>query len=139
MVIEDNLADILLLRKVFKYSKIDAEIFAARGGDEGLELLEKTFACEDGLCLDLILLDIRMPGLDGLQVLEIIRSNPGFQSVPIIMFTESRLEGDVVASLALGATSFVNKAANLSELFQVVRNICESWLPRGSMILTRAA
>ncbi len=131
LLIEDSEPDVLLLRRAFVNTKVDAEVVSASDGDESLALVDSRFASGDGDCLDLILLDISMPGLNGLETLKQLRERPHLNEVPIIMLTESRLLNDVQSALDLGATSFANKVASIEELNSLVRNIAYHWLPGG--------
>jgi len=130
LLVEDSSADLLLLNLAFEKSAIDVDLIYARDGDEALEIVDARFAPDSPEALDLVLLDIAMPGLDGHQTLRQMRMRPHLQGTPIVMLTESRLESDVSTAVELGATSYISKAANLSELYAVVQNISNCWLSK---------
>ncbi len=129
LVVEDSRSDVLLLRRAFIDSQIDAEIIAACDGDESLAIVDGRFGEETGNQLDLIILDISMPGLNGIETLKLLRERPHLKEVPILMLSESRLIDDVQVALDLGATSFANKVASVAELNGLVQNIAGHWLP----------
>jgi two-component system, response regulator len=76
----------------------------------------------------LILLDIKLPKLSGLEVLEEIKRNPRTQAIPIVLLTSSRIEGDVVRAYHLGANSYVQKPVHFERFRQIVRQVGAYWL-----------
>lgn len=110
--------------------------------NDGVELLE--YLRHEGQFADransprpgLILLDLNMPRLDGRDVLRLVKADPEFQSIPVVVMTTSRAEEDVVRSYGLGASSFITKPVSFAGLVDVMRGLGKYWLeivelPRG--------
>ena len=76
---------------------------------------------------DIFLLDIRMPGIDGLEVLRRIKSDPALRSIPVVMLTSSREENDLVESYRLGVNAYVVKPVEFSRFVQAVRELGVFW------------
>ena len=75
-----------------------------------------------------MLLDLKLPKVDGLQVLKEVKSNPATKAIPIILLTSSNEERDLIASYQLGANSYIQKPVNFSEFQEVVRQLGVYWL-----------
>ena len=120
---EDNEADIKITLRAFATAKVKNNIYTVRDGQEALD-----FVCHKGLYQDkkkyprpdLILLDLQMPKLDGFQVLEKLKADENYNFIPIVMFTSSKRDEDVIKSYREGAVSFIQKPVNYDELKKVV-------------------
>ena len=78
-------------------------------------------------CPDLILLDLNMPKLDGREVLAMLKSDPNFCHIPIVVLTTSQQKGDILHCYRLGANSFIVKPITFQELVEVMSNLCRYW------------
>ena len=126
LLVEDNPDDELLTIRALKKTKIVNEIVVARDGEEALEVL---FSESEGGALPvMVLLDLKMPKLSGLEVLGAIRSNSRTKSLPVVVFTSSNEEKDIVESYKLGVNSYVRKPVDFSQFLEAVERIGLYWM-----------
>ncbi|MEB0136498.1 response regulator [Actimicrobium sp. CCC2.4] len=131
LLVEDNPDDAALTQRAFKRNDVINPIVVARDGIEALDFLfaRDAFADRAGQPLPrLILLDLKLPRLDGIGVLREIRADPRTRLVPVIMLTSSLLEQDLEACYALGANSYLVKPIDYSEFVEMTRIIATYWL-----------
>ena len=131
LLVEDNADDEALTIRALKKGNIANEVIVARDGVEALDYLFATGKYE-GRNLDLqpqvILLDLKLPKIDGLEVLRRVRSNEKTKHLPIVILTSSREEKDVLEGYNLGANSFVCKPLEMAEFTQAVQQLGMFWL-----------
>lgn len=125
LVVDDDRMDVELILDAFTEVGVSASIRVARSGAEALE---QTLSPTDPLRPDLVLLDIKMPGLDGHQVLERFRQAPTMRRVPVVVFSSSAEESDVARSYDGGANAYIRKPASWSGYVDIVRAIDVWWL-----------
>jgi two-component system response regulator len=131
LLVEDNPDDIELTMRAFKKNKIANDLVVARDGVEALDYLfcKGAYAKRDIKDVPrLILLDLKLPKMDGLQVLERLRFDGYTKLVPIVILTSSKEEQDLVAGYKYGANSYVRKPINFNDFVDAVRNIGLYWL-----------
>ena len=131
LLVEDNPDDVELTLRAFRKSKIANEIIIARDGVEALDYLFATgqHAGRDNSSLpQLVLLDLKLPRLDGLQVLERIRANPKTRLLPVVILTSSTEQPDLVTGYSLGANSYIRKPVDFQEFLVAVRRLGLYWL-----------
>jgi CheY-like chemotaxis protein len=129
LLAEDNANDLELTMAALQTHKLANEIVAVRDGVEALDYLYQrgSFAGRtDGLPA-LALLDLKMPKVDGLEVLKTIRADPRLRLIPVVMLTSSREESDLVRSYQLGVNAYVVKPVDFSEFMDAVRQIGAFW------------
>lgn len=123
MLVEDNPDDEALTLRGFKKSNISNEVVVARDGAEALDYLFGTGA-HAGRDLDvmpvLILLDLKLPKIDGLQVLERMRTDERTRRIPVVVLTSSNQEKDIIRSYDLSANSYIRKPVDFTEFTEVV-------------------
>jgi two-component system response regulator len=131
LLVEDNPDDVELTLRAFRKSKIANEIVVARDGVEALDYLFATgqHAGRDNSSLpQLVLLDLKLPRLDGLQVLERIRANGKTRLLPVVILTSSTEQPDLVSGYSLGANSYIRKPVDFQEFVVAVRRLGLYWL-----------
>lgn len=131
LLVEDNPDDEdLTLRALRKYNVVN-EFVVARDGQEALDYLfgEGRYADRNPEDLpQVILLDLKLPRVDGLEVLERLRANPLTRHVPVVILTSSSEEQDVIRSYDLGANSYVRKPVDFAEFLEAARQLGLYWL-----------
>ncbi len=131
LLVEDNPDDVELTLRAFRKSKIANEIVVAHDGVEALDYLFATgqHAGRDNRTLpQLVLLDLKLPRIDGLQVLERIRANPKTKLLPVVILTSSTEEPDLKTGYRLGANSYIRKPVDFQEFVVAVSRIGLYWL-----------
>ena len=115
ILVVDDEEDILELVK-FNLTKEGYKTMLATTGEQALEITQNNQ-------IDLVVLDLMLPGIDGLEVTRIIRNNPETQTIPIVMLTAKGDESDIITGLELGANDYISKPFSLKELIARIRNI----------------
>ncbi len=124
---DDSPADIALTREVFRQVVPDLVLDTASDGVEALEHL-RGLGEEPSAMPDLILLDLNMPRMGGLEVLEHLKDHDVWRRIPVIVLTTSRAEPDIVGTYDRHANSFITKPVGLDEFIDVVTKINGYWL-----------
>jgi two-component system, response regulator len=131
LLVEDNPRDVELTRRALQKSNVTNGLIVVEDGVEAL----KYFFSEDGKsgCAieDLpvvVLLDLKLPRVDGLEVLRRLRADEKTKLVPVVVLTSSNEEKDIIASYDLGANSFVRKPVKFSEFAEAIRQLGLYWL-----------
>ena len=136
LLIEDNPSDEKLTVRALRKSGIADEIVVVRDGAEALDWLFGTgaHAARSPASLPaLVLLDLKLPRIDGLEVLRRVRADERTHFVPIVILTASKEEEDLVRSYALGANAYVRKPVDFREFAEAARTIEHFWLVLNSL------
>ena len=131
LLIEDNPSDVGLTERALKKSNITNELVVAGDGQEGLDYLrgEGHHAGRAGAAMPvLVLLDLKLPRLDGLEVLRRIRAEPRTRRVPVVILTSSAEEQDIAAGYDLGVNSYIRKPVDFNQFADVIRQLGLYWL-----------
>lgn len=131
LLVEDNPDDETLTLRALKKNHIHNEVVVAHHGLEALDYLFGTgrFAGRDMTIMPVVvLLDIKLPKIDGLEVLRRMRAHPHTQLIPVVVLTSSNEEQDVVTSYQLGANSFIRKPVIFSDFIETVGQLGLYWL-----------
>ena len=131
LLIEDNPDDELLTILAFNHNNILNEVVVAHDGAEALDYLfgKGEYATRDVKNLpQIVLLDLKLPKIDGLGVLKQIRANPLTKHLPIIILTSSKEEMDILQSYALGANSYIRKPVDFEQFSEAIKQLGLYWL-----------
>jgi CheY-like chemotaxis protein len=130
LLVEDNRDDVDLMRMALAKSNVQASMHVVRDGQEALDYLFGTGepAAEPPRIPDLILLDLKLPRIDGLEVLRRLRGHPSTRLLPVVILTSSTAEQDVVRGYELGANSYVNKPVDFLKFVEAARALGVYWL-----------
>lgn len=129
LLVEDSPRDLELTLAALGKCNLANEIVVARDGAEALEYLRREGPHENRAQGEpaVVLLDLKLPKVDGLEVLEQVKSDAALRHVPIVMLTSSREERDVVQSYELGVNAFVVKPVDFGEFFEAIRDLGVFW------------
>lgn len=122
--VEDDHAALLLLQLGFDEIGGNLRLYRVEDGTQALEFLRQSGPYADAPKHDLILLNLNMPRLDGIGVLEAMKDDDVLREIPAVVFSSSALDRDNASCLALGARSFITKPTDLYQFLDVLRNVC---------------
>ncbi len=131
LLVEDNQADVLLTRRAFKKSGIANEVVVVRDGQEALDYLfgEGPYAGRPEAVLPtVILLDLQLPRVSGLDVLRRVRADPRTRRQPVVILTSSNEDRDLLEGYDLGANAYVRKPVDFSEFVEAAQALGFFWL-----------
>lgn len=123
LLVEDNEGDIVLTREALKEGRIKNKISVAKDGQEALNMLAAATSLPD-----LILLDINLPKISGLEVLMNIKKDDRLRSIPVIMLSTSEEQTDILTSYSNYANCFITKPVDFNRFMDVVRSIEDFWI-----------
>jgi two-component system response regulator len=126
LLVEDNVDDVMLTLRALKRNNIQNEVTVAADGEEALELLLP--ATGEALKPALILLDVNLPKLGGMDVLRRLRGDHRTATLPVVVLTTSNEERDIVESYRLGANSYVRKPVVFGDFVEAARVLGLYWL-----------
>lgn len=131
VLVEDNPNDRELAIRALKKNQIANNIVVLEDGEQALDYLygRGEFADHDtSVNPRLILLDLKLPKMDGLEVLKVIKGDPDKKTIPVVMLTSSKEESDVVESYRLGVNSYIVKPVDFDNFVEAIRKIGFYWL-----------
>ena len=131
LLVEDDPNDVELTLHAFKKNKLTNRIHVVRDGAEALEFLFSSGASAGGDLQykpKLILLDLKLPKVDGMEVLRRIKSDERTRLIPVVVLTSSREERDIVESYRLGVNSYITKPVDFKKFTETVRQLGLYWL-----------
>ena len=129
LLAEDNPNDVELILAAFKDANFVNEIHVTHDGEQALDFLHSRgkYAGRPGPLPAVILLDLKMPKVDGREVLRHVRTDPDLRHIPVVILTSSREESDLLASYQLGANAFVVKPVDFQEFINAVSKLGFFW------------
>jgi CheY-like chemotaxis protein len=129
LLVEDNPKDLELTLAALERSQLANDIVVCRDGAEALDYLYRRGAYEGRSGLDpaVVVLDLKLPKVDGLEVLGTVKNDPEMRALPVVMLTSSREETDVVRSYQLGVNAFVVKPVGFKEFFDAIQDLGVFW------------
>jgi len=129
LLVEDNLEDEMLTLRAFKKSNVLNEVRVARDGQEALDLLlPATKGADAPFAPQVVLLDLNLPKVGGLDVLKRLRAHEQTRFLPVIVLTSSKEDEDVIRSYSLGANAYVRKPVDFAQFTQAVEALGLFWL-----------
>lgn len=130
LLVEDNPDDVLLTRRALQRGRTGCELAVAASGEEALELLHGTEKGSTPSLLRpaLVLLDLKLPGISGIEVLRRLRADERTRTVPVIVLTSSRVPKDVTECYELGANSYLQKPVEFDPFVETMEALSRYWL-----------
>ncbi|HNW69122.1 MAG TPA: response regulator [Bacteroidales bacterium] len=130
LLVEDNPSDAELTLRTLKKHHIANNVFVVTDGEEAIDYLfcKGKFSERNNISPKVIFLDIKLPKLNGLQVLKIIKKDDDLRNIPIVMLTSSVEDPDIKSAYALGANSYVVKPVDINSFIETINNLGMYWL-----------
>ncbi|MFU8866930.1 response regulator [Natronococcus sp.] len=132
LLVDDNPGDVRLTREAFERARttVETKLHAVNTGDDALAVLSRTDECTGVPPPDLVLLDLNLPGCDGCELLERIRTDRSLRRLPVLMLTSSADEDDVSRCYAASANAYLRKPVDPDEFVSTVEAIDRFWFGR---------
>ena len=140
LLVEDNPDDVALTERALKKNNIINTVVVAHDGQEALDFLTGTGAFEGAATDELpevVLLDLKLPKVNGLEVLRAIRNDERTHRLPVVILTSSVEERDIVSSYDLGANSYIRKPVDFDQFVEAVRELGLYWLVLNQSVPSR--
>ena len=131
LLVEDNLQDIEITRRAFSKGRVKNELIVVRDGQEALDYLYHQDKYSDPAASarpGMILLDLNLPKVSGMEVLQQIKKDEALKSIPVIVLTASPREEDVVRTYNLGVNTYIQKPVEFDNFMRVVHAVQEYWI-----------
>ncbi|HUT86869.1 MAG TPA: response regulator [Candidatus Heimdallarchaeota archaeon] len=127
LVVEDNPNDVAIIKRAMRKSDVKCELYFARDGAEALDFLYQQGDFEDAPRPDLILLDLNLPKIKGLEVLAKIKADEHLRRLPVIVLTISEREEDMVKAYDSGAASYMTKPVDSKDFERLIQTVQDYW------------
>jgi CheY-like chemotaxis protein len=128
LLVEDNPGDVRLTREALRDAKVNNTMAVAGDGMKAIAFLRREGEYAQATRPDLILLDLNLPRMNGFEVLDVIKEDPEFKRIPVVILTTSQAEQDIVRSYDLHANAYVTKPVDLDQFIKVIKAIEDFWL-----------
>jgi CheY-like chemotaxis protein len=128
LLVEDNPADVRLTQEALRDGRVWNNLNVAGDGVQAMEFLRREGANANAPRPDLILLDLNLPRMDGREVLQEIKDDPGLRRIPVVILTTSKAEEDILRAYNLHANCYITKPVDLEQFMKVVGSIENFWL-----------
>lgn len=128
LLVEDSTSDVMLIRRSFRESNLNYILYCVEDGEKAIAFLNQQGEYQQVVRPDLIILDLNLPRLDGREVLSILKHDPNFKRIPIIVLTTSNAEQDVLSSYNLHANCYIVKPFDVHDFLQIGSAIEQFWL-----------
>jgi CheY-like chemotaxis protein len=123
LLVEDNEGDIILTTEAFKDMQLENKISIVRDGEEALQFLRKQDSYADATTPQLILMDINLPGMDGKELLEVIKKDPELKEIPVVMLTSSAADADISECYDKHVNWYITKPIDYDKYTKVMHEI----------------
>ncbi|MBN66772.1 MAG: two-component system response regulator [Rickettsiales bacterium] len=127
LLVEDNPGDVELTREAFEDMRLSNNLYVARDGEEALDFIYQRNGYENSVRPDLILLDLNLPRMNGQEVLDVLKKDPKYKTIPTVVLTSSQAEKDILESYKLHCNSYIVKPVNMTQFHEVVESIRQFW------------
>jgi len=128
LLVEDDEGDVLMTKEAFEFYKVNNPLHVVSDGEQALAFVRRTGPFAGAPRPGLILLDVNLPRVSGLEVLAGLKRDPELLSIPVVMLTTSRAEEDILRSYQLHANAFVSKPLDFEQFIAAIRQIDEFFL-----------
>ena len=128
LLIEDNPDHVELILKALRGNNLLNEVHVVASGEEAMDFLSQQGAYANAARPGLILLDIKLPGMDGIEFLRRIKADPNLMSIPVVMLTTSAGEKEIVESYNCGVNSYIVKPVDFEEFVKVIKDLKLYWV-----------
>jgi CheY-like chemotaxis protein len=128
LLVEDNEDDIMITKRALEKGQIRNKLYVTHDGEEAINFLKRVGRYKEAPRPCFILLDLKMPKIDGFDVLKEIKKNPDLKSIPVVVLTTSGRDQDVEQSYILGCNNYIMKPVNFEKFIKIVVKIEEYWL-----------
>ncbi|WP_214327676.1 response regulator [Nonomuraea sediminis] len=123
LLVEDDQGDILLTKEAFDLNKVRNRLHVVNDGEQAMAFLRREDGYADVPRPDLMLLDLNLPRMDGMEVLEAVKADSELRTIPVVILTTSEAEEDIIRSYRLHANAYVSKPVDFEQFIRVVRQI----------------
>jgi len=127
LLVEDNPDDVTIVKRAMRKSDLKCDLYVASDGEEALDMLARKDEFEDTPRPDLILLDINLPKINGLEVLAKIKQDDQLKRIPVIVLTISEREEDMARAYDSGAASYMTKPVDSKDFERLIQTVQEYW------------
>ncbi|MEQ9423324.1 MAG: response regulator [Cyclobacteriaceae bacterium] len=134
LLVEDSHDDAEITLRTLKQIGMSDKVHWAKDGEEALDFIEANLS--KAHLPKVILLDLKLPKVDGLEVLQAIRSNPELSKIPVVILTSSNEESDLLKSYSIGANSYIVKPVDFNSYSESIAEIGKYWLNRNQVPMT---
>jgi CheY-like chemotaxis protein len=128
LLVEDDEGDVLMTREAFEFYKIRNTLHVVSDGEQALQFLRRAGSYADAPRPGLVLLDVNLPRVSGLEVLAELKQDPELMAVPVVMLTTSQADEDILRSYKLHANAYVSKPVDFEGFTQAIRQIDDFFL-----------
>jgi CheY-like chemotaxis protein len=133
LLVEDNADHVELTVKALRDNNVLNEVHVVNSGEQAIDFLYQRGAYVDAAQPGLILLDIKLPGMDGIEFLRRIKADPNLKRIPVVMLTTSAGEKEIVESYNCGANSYIVKPVDFEQFVKVIKELKLYWVVVNSL------
>ncbi|MBN1858551.1 response regulator [Candidatus Bipolaricaulota bacterium] len=127
LVVEDNEDDVMIIKRAMRKSEFKCDLYFAYDGEQALNFLHRQGEFDDAPKPDLVLLDLKLPKANGLEVLADIKQDERLRRIPVIVLTNSERDEDMVRAYDSGAASYMTKPVDSKDFERLIQTVQEYW------------